>query len=197
MKWHIAWLQNGACIEHHQRLCLQEVLCMLSAVSSDPTWQSIKAGDLEESPSLSPVYEELLEVVTWAVARLSLDWPAKEQEHHWNIKLDERFLQRAWGLKQRSQPQSSNREPESFPLWGLLGRKSDATMLRASGAGPLESDWPTPSLSVLDHSQFPLEIYLLTPTPTVFRDAAVSIRLVTQYLPENKAKLRGVFVERP
>lgn len=69
-------------------------------------------------------------------------------------------------------------------------------MLRASGAGPLESGWPTPSLSVPDHSQFPLEIYLLTPPPSVFQDAAVSIRLVTQYLPENKAKLRGVFVER-
>ncbi len=44
------------------------------------------------SPTLSPQYEELLEVVTRAVAKLNIDWPADDQTEKQRSKLDERFL---------------------------------------------------------------------------------------------------------
>ncbi len=40
----------------------------------------------------SPQYEELLEVVTRAVAKLNIDWPADNQTEKQRGKLDERFL---------------------------------------------------------------------------------------------------------
>lgn len=45
-----------------------------------------------DSPPHSPRYEELLEVVTRAVAKLSLDWPAEKTTEPQKSKLDERFL---------------------------------------------------------------------------------------------------------
>ncbi len=44
------------------------------------------------SPILSPQYEELLEVVTRAVAKLNINWPADDQTEEQRSKLDERFL---------------------------------------------------------------------------------------------------------
>ncbi len=44
------------------------------------------------SPIKSPQYEELLEVVTLAVAKLNIDWPADNQIEKQRSKLDERFL---------------------------------------------------------------------------------------------------------
>ncbi len=44
------------------------------------------------SPTLSPQYEELLEVVTRAVAKLNINWPADDQTEKQQSKLDERFL---------------------------------------------------------------------------------------------------------
>ncbi len=44
------------------------------------------------SPTLSPQYEELLEVVTHAVAKLNINWPADDQTEEQRSKLDERFL---------------------------------------------------------------------------------------------------------
>ncbi len=41
---------------------------------------------------LSPQYEELLEVVTRAVAKLNINWPADDQTEEQRSKLDERFL---------------------------------------------------------------------------------------------------------
>ncbi len=43
-------------------------------------------------PSLSPQYEELVEVITHAVAKLSLDWPAERFIEPQRGKLDECFL---------------------------------------------------------------------------------------------------------
>ncbi|KAL0177443.1 hypothetical protein M9458_026337, partial [Cirrhinus mrigala] len=40
----------------------------------------------------SPQYKELLEVVTCAVAKLNINWPAKSQAELQRSKLDERFL---------------------------------------------------------------------------------------------------------
>lgn len=63
---------------------------------------SIKTGEDEDSPPHTPVYEELLEVVTHAVARLNVDWPAKKQEVRHKSKLYIHLLpaclQRPWGL---------------------------------------------------------------------------------------------------
>ncbi len=44
------------------------------------------------SPIQSQQYEELLEVVTRAVAKLNIDWPADDQTEKQRRKLDERFL---------------------------------------------------------------------------------------------------------
>lgn len=53
---------------------------------------SIDAGYVEDSPPHSPAYEELVEVITLAVAMLNINWPAKRQDVHPKRKLDKRFL---------------------------------------------------------------------------------------------------------
>lgn len=54
---------------------------------------SIEAGEMESPPPHPPAYEELLEVVTHAVAKLNISWPCERQEAHKKSKLDERFFQ--------------------------------------------------------------------------------------------------------
>lgn len=54
---------------------------------------SIDTGEFEDSPLHPPVYEELVEVVTRAVAKLNIEWPRKKQEAQKKSKLDECFLQ--------------------------------------------------------------------------------------------------------
>lgn len=53
---------------------------------------SIEAGEMEDSSPLYPAYEELVEVVTCAVARLNIGWPTERQEICRRSKLDEHFL---------------------------------------------------------------------------------------------------------
>lgn len=53
---------------------------------------SIEAEDLEDSPPLSPAYEELVEVVTCVIAKLNIYWPAEKQEACSKSKLDVHFL---------------------------------------------------------------------------------------------------------
>ncbi|ROL52327.1 hypothetical protein DPX16_18695 [Anabarilius grahami] len=53
---------------------------------------SVATGESEDSPLHSPASEELLEVLSRAVARLNIDWPAEKQEQAVKSKLDERFL---------------------------------------------------------------------------------------------------------
>lgn len=51
--------------------------------------------DQDETADSSPQsiqYEELLEVLTRAVAKLKIDWPEKKQKDHPRSKLDKRFL---------------------------------------------------------------------------------------------------------
>ncbi len=62
------------------------------------------------APPLSPQYEELVEVVTRAAAKLSLDWPVEPQRG----KLDERFLRFRTSPPHRSLPFF----PRS-PHWGV------------------------------------------------------------------------------
>ncbi|KAL0173474.1 hypothetical protein M9458_029442, partial [Cirrhinus mrigala] len=61
----------------------------------------------EVSTPQFPQYEELLEVVTRAVAKLNIDWPAEPQVEPQKSKLDERFL--------RSQPPPARRSLPFFP----------------------------------------------------------------------------------
>ncbi|KAL0164598.1 hypothetical protein M9458_040351, partial [Cirrhinus mrigala] len=61
----------------------------------------------EVSAPQFPQYEELLEVVTRAVAKLNIDWPAEPQVEPQKSKLDERFL--------RSWPPSARRSLPFFP----------------------------------------------------------------------------------
>lgn len=53
---------------------------------------SLEAGKLEDSPPLSPAFDELVEAVTHAVVKLYIDWLAKKQEACRKSKLDEHFL---------------------------------------------------------------------------------------------------------
>lgn len=61
--------------------------------SEDVDVISIKARDLEDLPLLFFGYEDLLEVVNRAVAKLNIEWTTEKQEAHRRSKLDECFLQ--------------------------------------------------------------------------------------------------------
>ncbi len=53
---------------------------------------SSNAKYTEDSPPQSHAYEELVEVVTRAFERLSIDWPAEREDVRSKSRLDERFL---------------------------------------------------------------------------------------------------------
>ncbi len=53
---------------------------------------SANAIDTEDSPPQSRAYEELVEVVTRVVEKLSIDWPAEREHVRSKGKLDECFL---------------------------------------------------------------------------------------------------------
>jgi hypothetical protein len=78
---------------------IQDPMLVLSA-SEEVDVLSIEVDDREpDSPVHVHAYEELIEVVTRAVARLNISWPHDVQEAQNKSKLDERFLQH------RAQPQ--------------------------------------------------------------------------------------------
>ncbi len=54
--------------------------------------EEVDVESAEYSPTQSPQNEELLEVVTRAVAKLNIDWPAEKQAEPQKSKHDERFL---------------------------------------------------------------------------------------------------------
>ncbi|KAI2654754.1 Transposon Ty3-G Gag-Pol polyprotein [Labeo rohita] len=68
--------------------------------------EEVESECVEVAPQ-SPQYEELLEVVTRAVAKLNIDWPAEKQAELQRGKLDERFL--------RNRPPPSHRSLPFFP----------------------------------------------------------------------------------
>lgn len=63
------------------------------------------AGE-DDSPSSSPAYEELVEVLTRAVSKLNIDWPAEKQGARPKSRLDERFL-----------PSKSASSPRGLPFF--------------------------------------------------------------------------------
>ncbi|KAL0148119.1 hypothetical protein M9458_056589 [Cirrhinus mrigala] len=75
------------------------------AISSS---EEVDAVSVDEAAAPQfPQYEELLEVVTRAVAKLSIDWPAEPLVEPQKSKLDERFL--------RSRPPPARRSLPFFP----------------------------------------------------------------------------------
>ncbi|KAL0173153.1 hypothetical protein M9458_033464, partial [Cirrhinus mrigala] len=97
-----------------------------AATSSQGTGSSLhltssEEGDLEstveEASPQSVQYEELLEVVTRAVAKLNIDWPAEEKAAPQKSKLDKRFL--------RSKPPSPRRSLPDLYSAHLFAPASD------------------------------------------------------------------------
>jgi hypothetical protein len=54
--------------------------------------ESVGTAETGDSSLQSPASEELMEVLTRAVEKLSIEWPADRQESRLKSKLDERFL---------------------------------------------------------------------------------------------------------
>ncbi|ROI78118.1 Deleted in malignant brain tumors 1 protein [Anabarilius grahami] len=71
---------------------LIEVPVLNVSSSEELDVKSIDAAESEDTPFHSPAYEELMEVVTRAVAKLNLEWPAEREEVCHKSKLDECFL---------------------------------------------------------------------------------------------------------
>ncbi|KAL0147310.1 hypothetical protein M9458_057385 [Cirrhinus mrigala] len=69
--------------------------------------EEVDVGSVEDVAPQFPQYEELLEVVTRAVAKLNIDWPPESVVEPQRSKLDERFL--------RSRPPSARRSLPFFP----------------------------------------------------------------------------------
>ncbi|KAL0194817.1 hypothetical protein M9458_008389, partial [Cirrhinus mrigala] len=97
-----------------------------AATSSQGTGSSLhlsssEEGDLEstiEEPlSQSVQYEELLEVVTRAVAKLNIDWPAEEKAVPQKSKLDERSLRSKTPSPRRSLPFFPDLHEEISSSW--------------------------------------------------------------------------------
>ncbi|KAL1269008.1 hypothetical protein QQF64_031297 [Cirrhinus molitorella] len=65
---------------------------------------SVDTEETVDSPPQSLAYEELVEVVTRAVAKLNIDWPAEQQDVRPKSKLDERFLRTQSQLSRRGLP---------------------------------------------------------------------------------------------
>lgn len=112
------------------------------SASEDVDVLSIEAGDVEahSSPHV-PAYEELVEVVTRAVARLNISWPSEKQEATVvKSKLDERFLQHRAQPQHRGLPFFPDLHNELCKSWSRphSSRLSNPTVLDYSnimGAG--------------------------------------------------------------
>ncbi len=70
----------------------------------------------EDSPPQSHAYEELVEVLTRAVERLNIDWPAEREGVRSKSRLDEHVL------PSRTQPQPQRQGLPFFPRCGDHGR---------------------------------------------------------------------------
>ncbi|CAM4555428.1 unnamed protein product [Leuciscus chuanchicus] len=78
---------------------------------------SIEA-ESEDSPPQSHAFEELLDVITRAVDRLSIEWPEDRQDVRSKSKLDERFLPSRAQPQRRSLPFFPDLHTEVSRSWG-------------------------------------------------------------------------------
>lgn len=76
--WLKSWGLQMELVELISNLAVNPLLAMSSSMEVDMV--SVEASVSEASSSLSPVYEELLEVVTLATVKLRFDWPVGKQE---------------------------------------------------------------------------------------------------------------------
>ncbi|MGL5881628.1 MAG: hypothetical protein ACRCY0_00025 [Synechococcus elongatus] len=83
---------------------LDQALVLNASSSEELDVESIDTIESEDSPSHSHAYEELVEVVSRAVARLNIYWPAERQDVRPKNKLDERFLPSRAQLPRRGLP---------------------------------------------------------------------------------------------
>ncbi len=95
------------------------------AASSRGTGSTLDQSSFEEEemesvdePPQSLQYEELLEVVTRAVDKLKIDWPAEQQTESRGSKLDERFLRARPPPPHRSLPFFPDLHTEVCRSWG-------------------------------------------------------------------------------
>lgn len=101
---HQLCLQEAVCLH----MCVKSPFCVLGArltISSDPDEDSGSEelsgrADVASAPQLSKVFEELLEVVTRAVEKLSIEWPDEKTQNK-KRKLDECFLTSGLGHQPR------------------------------------------------------------------------------------------------
>ncbi len=81
--------------------------------------EEVDTGNVEHfAPPLSPQYEELVEVIICAAAKLSLDWPAERPVEPQRGKLDERFLRFQTAPPHRSLPFFPDLHTEVSRSWG-------------------------------------------------------------------------------
>ncbi len=81
--------------------------------------EEVDTGSAEHfAPPLSPQYEELVEVITRAAAKLSLDWSAERPVEPQRGKLDERFLRFQTAPPHRSLPFFPDLHTEVSRSWG-------------------------------------------------------------------------------
>ncbi len=79
--------------------------------------KEVDVESVEDSPPQSPQYEELLEVVTCAVAKLNIDWPAEKLAEPQKSKLDEPILRTKPLPLRRSLPFFPNLHTEVSRSW--------------------------------------------------------------------------------
>ncbi|ROI15732.1 hypothetical protein DPX16_20270 [Anabarilius grahami] len=69
-----------------------DTVTLMASSSEELDVVSVATGESEDPPLQSPASEELMEVLSRAVAKLNIDWPAEKQEQTVRSKLDELFL---------------------------------------------------------------------------------------------------------
>ncbi len=91
--------------------------CGAGSMLDQSSFEEEEMESVDELPQ-SVQYEELLEVVTSAVHKLKIDWPAEQQTESRGSKLDERFLRARPPPPHRSLPFFPDLHTEVCRSWG-------------------------------------------------------------------------------
>ncbi len=102
------------------RACSEKKAASSRGAGSTLDQSSFEEEEMEsvDEPPQSLQYEELLEVVTRAVDKLNIDWPAEQQTESRGSKLDERFLRARPPPPHRSLPFFPDLHTEVCRSWG-------------------------------------------------------------------------------
>ncbi|ROL23517.1 hypothetical protein DPX16_18785 [Anabarilius grahami] len=135
--------------------------------------ESIEAGDVEDSPPHSSLYEKLVEIVTCAVARLNIDWPAERQDVRPKSKLDECFLPSEGGIGGIALNDTQQKRSLACALsvgYGLSGRKQPdlySTLPQVRLGARDKSDVITALAEVHVNLNLAEYVRLITPAPMI------------------------------